>query len=128
MRLEAQGQVVHEGEEVVTPQRLAAVASAIGTPTGEETAGLVPFFGPTAAGELHFVEVLGLDLNRALLGGLRHEWERPFTPGETVRVLVRIDQVFDKGSNRFGVVVAEFTGTDGALIQRQSATFIERSA
>lgn len=128
MRLDAQGQIVHEGEDVVTSQRLSAVASAITTPSAEETARLVPFFGPTAAGELHFVEVLGLDLNRALLGGLRHEWRRPFTPGETVGVRVWIDKVFDKGSNRFGVVVAEYTGTDGAIIQRQSATFIERSA
>lgn len=128
MKLEAEGAVVHEGREVIGAARLADLAMAFGTESAEQTARLVPFFGPTVAGETHFVEVLGLDLSRALLGGLKYEWRRPFTLGEEVAAKVFIEKVFDKGSNRFGIVVAEFSGADGQLIQRQSSTFIERSA
>lgn len=126
MRLEASGAVVYDGKEVVSEARLASLASALGTRSGGDTAGLVPFFGPTVAGETHFVEVLDLDLSRALLGGLSYEWKRPFRAGETVAVKVFVEKVFDKGSNRFGLVVAEFTDQDGELVQRQSSTFIER--
>ena len=58
-------------------------------------------------------------------------------PQATQRVTIRSRQgrdrtikVFEyrKGANQFGVVVAEFTGADGALVQRQSVTFIERGA
>lgn len=128
MKAEAAGAVVHEGQEIISAERLDALMSAIASPTAGETASLVPFFGPTVAGESHFQDVLGLDLSRALLGGLRYEWERPFQRGEVVGVKVFIEKVFDKGSNRFGIVVAEFRDGAGALIQRQSATFIERSA
>lgn len=128
MKLEAEGTTVYRGEEVVNTHRLNGLASALRSASAEETARLVPFFGPTMAGETHFVDVLGLDLSRALLGGITYEWVRPFSDGETVQVQVVIDKVFDKGSNRFGVVVAEFSDGDGALIQRQSSTFIERGA
>lgn len=128
MKLEAEGSTVYRGEEVVETHRLNGLAWALGSASAEETAHLVPFFGPTIAGETHFVDVLGLDLSRALLGGITYEWVRPFRDGEVVETHVVIDKVFDKGSNRFGVVVAEFTDGDGALIQRQSSTFIERGA
>jgi hypothetical protein len=128
VRLEAEGMRVHDGQEVVSAAKLDDLARALGSPSSSESAGLVPFFGPTVAGETHFVEVLGLDLSRALLGGLDYEWVRPFREGESVGVKVFIDKVFDKGSNRFGVVVAEFSDSDGGLIQRQSSTFIERGA
>lgn len=128
MKLEAEGTCIYRGEEVVDTHRLDAVASALGSDSSEETAHLVPFFGPTMAGETHFVEALGLDLSRALLGGISYEWARPFRDGETVGAEVFIDKVFDKGANRFGVVVAEFTDGEGTLIQRQAATFIERGA
>ncbi len=128
MRLEAAGAIVYDGREVISSARLDDLARAIGTSSAAETAGLVPYFAPTVAGETHFVDVLGLDLTRALLGGLSYEWGRPFEAGEAVGVKVFVEKVFDKGSNRFGVVVAEFTGTDGGFIQRQSATFIERGA
>jgi hypothetical protein len=128
VKLEAEGSTVYRGKEVVDTHRLNGLAWALGSASAEETARLVPFFGPTMAGETHFVDVLGLDLSRALLGGITYEWVRPFRDGETVESRVVIDKVFDKGSNRFGVVVAEFTDGDGALIQRQSSTFIERGA
>jgi acyl dehydratase len=126
VKLEAQGSTIYRGDEVVSTRRLNRLAAALGTESAEQTARLVPFFGPTMAGETHVVDILGLDLNRALLGGLSYEWARPFREGETVRAEVVVARVFDKGSNRFGVVVAEFSDGEGALIQRQSATFIER--
>src|SRR4051812_17848800 len=107
MRADAAGDVVYEGEEVVSGERLRKLGDALATPSGGDTATLVPWFGPTVAGEGQFVEVLGLDLSKALLGGLKYEWERPFQPDETVSVKVFIDSVFDKGTNRFGIVVAE---------------------
>ncbi len=128
MKLEAQGATVHDGQEVISPARLDDLARALATSSAAETAALVPFFGPTVGGETHFVDVLGLDLSRALLGGLSYQWTRPFRSGETVGVKVFIEKVFDKGSNRFGIVVAEFSAGDGSLIQRQSSTFIERGA
>lgn len=128
MKLDAEGATVHEGQEVISEARLAELAAALGTTSGAQTATLVPYFGPTVAGETRFVEVLGLDLSRAMLGGLTYEWARPFRAGETVQVKIFIDKVFDKGSNRFGVVVAEFHDAERQLIQRQSSTFIERAA
>lgn len=128
MKLDAEGATVHEGQEVISEAGLAELASTLGTTSGAQTATLVPFFGPTVAGETRFVDVLGLDLSRAMLGGLTYEWVRPFRAGETVAVKIFIDKVFDKGSNRFGVVVAEFHDTERQLIQRQSSTFIERTA
>jgi hypothetical protein len=124
--LEAQGATVYRGERVVSTALLEAVTAALDTESAAETARLVPFFGPTLDGEAHLVEVLGLDLSRALLGGVSYEWERPFRSDESVRAHVVVDKVFDRGSNRFGVVVAEFSDAEGALIQRQAATFIER--
>lgn len=128
MKLDAAGATVHEGPMVVSEARTDQLAQALGTISGAHTATLVPFFGPTVAGETQFVDVLGLDLTRAMLGGLSYEWNRAFQPGETVEVKVFIDKVVDKGANRFGTVVAEFHGAEGALIQRQSSTFIERTA
>jgi hypothetical protein len=128
MKLDAEGATVHEGQEVISEARLTELAAALGTTSGAETATLVPYFGPTVAGETQFVDVLGLDLSRAMLGGLNYEWGRPFRAGETVAVKVYIEKVFDKGSNRFGIVVAEFHDDEQQLIQRQSATFIERAA
>jgi hypothetical protein len=128
VKQEAQGASIHRGAEVVSAQRLAGLAKALGSRSSAETAHLVPFFGPTIAGEEHFVDVLGLDLSRALLGGLSYEWVRPFREDETVDVAVFVDKIFDKGDNRFGIVVTEFKDSAGALIQRQSATFIERGA
>lgn len=128
MKLDAEGAIVHEGQQVISEAGLAELAAALGTTSGAETATLVPLFGPTVAGETRFVEVLGLDLSRAMLGGLNYEWVRPFRAGETVAVKIFIDKVFEKGSNHFGVVVAEFHDAEQQLIQRQFSTFIERAA
>lgn len=128
MDLEAAGKVLQEREEVISAARLDGVARAIGGKWAEDTASLVPFFGPTVGGEATAVQGLGLDMSKALLGGLSYEWVRPFVRGETVTATVYVERVFDKGTNRLGVVVSEFRDTSGALVQRQSATFVERSS
>ena len=129
MHTHAKGQVLYEGQAVLSQDRLQALARAIGSPSGAQTATLVPFFGPTLDGEQTVVEGLGLDLSRGLLGGLAYEWHRPFRPDETVTVRVTVDDVFTRGRNQFGIVVTEFLGSDGTeLIQRQSTTFVERQA
>lgn len=125
MKADAAGTVVYEGEEVVSTVQLRKLAQAIDSPSADATATLVPWFGPTIAGEGQFVEALDLDLSRALLAGLSFEWVRPFRAEETVAARVVIDKVFDKGSNRFGIVLTEFNDQEGELIHRQTATFIE---
>lgn len=121
----AKGRTLAEADLVVTPELLVRLAGALGTDSGAQTASLVPSFAATVGGESTVVDGLGLDLSRALLGELGYQWERPFVPGETVRVRVTVDDVFVRGANQFGVVVAEYTDSDGALVQRQSITFVE---
>jgi acyl dehydratase len=126
MHESTKGAVLLERRIVVDDAAIAAVARAIGTPSAEATARLVPFFAPTLGGEHLVVDGIGLDLNRALLGGLHYEWVRPFAVGETLDVRLSVEDVFQRGSNQFGVLVAEFRDEDGELVQRQSTTFIER--
>lgn len=130
MRIDAKGAILFEGEQVVSTEHLRNMTAAIGTPTGAATALLVPFFGPTIGGESTVTDPagLGLDLSRALLAGLSYQWSRAFVPDETVHVRVVVDDVNVKGSNTFGVVAAEFTDRAGAMVHRQTATFIERGA
>lgn len=127
MDLSAKGQTLVEAEKRVEPVKLAELSTAIGTDTGVETARLVPFFGPTVAGERVLVEGLGLDLSQALLAGHSYEWTRPLEPGETVSVRVLVEDVHEKGSNTFGVVVTEIRDESGDLVQEQRTTFMERS-
>lgn len=126
MHAEAKGKTLVEDDLTVSAATLTALERAIGTSSGAGTATLVPWFGATVGGESTAADGLGLDLSRALLAGISYEWERPFAAGETVHVRVAVEDVYRKGANQFGVVVAEFTGADGALVQRQSVTFIER--
>lgn len=124
----AKGRTLAEADLVMSPEALGRVAAALGTDSGVDTARLVPSFAATVGGEATVVGGLGLDLSRALLGGLSYDWKRPFAPGETVHVRVVVDDVFTKGANQFGVVVAEYTDEAGDLVQRQSVTFVERGA
>ena len=130
MRQDAKGAVLFEGEQHVRADQLDNLAAAIGTESAAKTATLVPFFAPTVGGEVTVTnpEGLALDLSRALLGGVTYQWQRPFLRDEVVRVRVVVDDVHTKGGNTFGVVAAEFTDLDGQMIQRQTATFIERGA
>lgn len=124
----AKGRTLAEVDLTLDDDRLARLATAVGTGSGGQTATMVPSFAATVGGESTVVEGLGLDLSRALLGGIGYEWQRPFRAGETVRVRVTVDDVFTKGSNQFGVVVAEYTAEGGDVVQRQSITFVERAA
>jgi hypothetical protein len=96
VKSEAEGAIVFEGEEIVTADRLTKLTAALNSASAARTATLVPWFGPTVAGEKQFVDILGLDLSRALLAGLSYTWERSFLPEETVTVKVFIEKVFDR--------------------------------
>lgn len=126
MHEEAKGSVLYSGTVQVSEERVRALTGAIGTSTATQTASLVPFFAPTVGGEGTVVDGLGLDLSRALLGSISYEWERTFTVGESVEVTISVEDIYAKGRNQFGVVAAEFRDTAGALIQRQTTTFVER--
>ncbi len=126
MNLSAKGQTLIETVQRVEPVKLAELAAAIGSPTAEQTARLVPYFGPTVAGEQPLVELLGLDLSRALLAGQAYEWILPLEPNEGVTIRVFVEDVFEKGDNVFGVVATEIRDETGAVAQRQRTTFIER--
>lgn len=128
MNPSAKGKTLIEVSKRVEPVKLGEMAAAIGTETGSETARLVPYFGPTVAGEQALVDLLGLDLSRALLGGQSYEWIRPFEPDESVDIRVFVEDVYDKGNNTFGVVGTEIRDNSGEVVQRQQTTFIERSA
>jgi hypothetical protein len=124
----AKGTVLYDGEQVVAAHRLRSLATTLGSAHADQTATLVPFFGPTIGGEHTVVDGLGMDLSRTLLGSVSYEWHRPFVAEEAVHVRVGVDDVYAKGSNQFGVVVAEFRDGHGELIQRQSTTFVERKS
>ncbi len=120
------GKVLFEVEDVLSPQQIETLAAAIGTSAGKETATLVPYFGPSIAGERALVDALNIDLRKALLGTQSYEWVRPFRPGERVRVKVYVDDAYTKGNLRFATVVSEFKDEQGELICRQRTVFIER--
>jgi acyl dehydratase len=128
MDLGSKSRMVYEAELRVEPVKLAELEAAIGTPTSAATASLVPWFGATIGGDERLVEALDMDLRRALLSGHRYEWKRPFRAGEKVRASLWIADVYEKGSNQFAVLVAEFRDGAGELIQSQRTTFIERIA
>lgn len=128
MRQDAMGSTIADEQLEFSAATADAFGAAIGTSTASATATLVPWFGAVVGGEATAVEGLGLDLTRALLAGIDYEWTRPFVSGETVRARVVVEDVFTKGAHQFGVLVAEFTASDGQLVQRQKVTFIERGA
>jgi len=128
MDLGSKGRVVYEARLRVEPVKLAELEAAIGTPTAAETASLVLFFGATMGGDDRLVAALEMDLSRALLSGHRYQWQRPFQPGETVDARLTVDDVFEKGTNQFAVLRAEFRDASNDLIQTQLTTFIERAA
>lgn len=124
----ARGAVLVEETVEVDRRLLGQLTRAIGSDSAASTSRLVPFFGPTVGGEDVVVDGIGLDLSRALLGGLSYEWHRPFEEGEALSVRVTVEDVYERGSNQFGVIVADFADSAGELVQRQTATFIERGA
>jgi hypothetical protein len=127
MNLDTLGKVIVETDLVVEPDQLEQLAAAIGTETGAATATMLPFFGPTAAGQDSVVGPIGMDLARTLQGGQAYEWHRAFSRGETVRLTVSVEDILDKGSFQLATVLSEFRGADGELIQRQRTTFVEQA-
>lgn len=126
MNLDTKGKVLVETELVVEPERLALLADAIGTDTAAQTAAMVAFFGPTAAGQDSVVAPLDMDLRRALQGGQSYEWHRAFVPGEMVKVTVSVEDIIDKTTLQLATVLSEYRAADGELIQRQRTVFVER--
>lgn len=127
MDTSVKGLVLAETTRQVDPLKLEELATALATATASETARLVPYFGPTmVGGEQPFVDKLGLDFSRALLGGIDYEWVRPFEAGETISAHVFVEEAYEKANKVFVVVTTEFTEPTGSLIHRQRATFIER--
>lgn len=128
MNPSAKGKQVAQVTRWVEDDHLAAVAEAIGTASAKQTATLVTWFGPTVEGEQQLLDVLQLDLSRALLAGQSYEWVRPLEGGETVAISVVIEDVFEKGDNTFGIVKTEIRDENGQIVQQQRTTFIERGA
>lgn len=128
MNSSSKGKTVAEVSREVTSAHLEAVAAALGTPTAADTARVVPWFGPTVAGEQQLLDVLELDLSRALLAGQSYQWTRSLEVGETVAIKVVIDDVYEKGDNTFGIVKTEIRDASGDVVQEQRTTFIERGA
>jgi hypothetical protein len=108
--------------------KIAELSTLLGTASATQTARMVPFFGPTVAGEAAFVEALGLNLSRALLAGHELEFERPFEPDEPVEVELILAEYSEKNGMQVGTIESKFCTPEGQLIQRQKTTFIERMA
>jgi len=126
--LHSKGRVVHQAELRVEPVKLTELAAAIGTPHAALTASLVLWFGATIGGDQRLVDALSMDLSRALLSGHRYDWSRPFRPGESIQARLSVEDVYEKGTNHFAVLLTEFHDAAGELVQTQRTTFIERAA
>ena len=122
------GQVLVSTETRAHAVKIAELEALLDTPSAGVTARLVPFFGPTVVGESRFVEALGLNLDRALLGGHELSFRRPFVPDEPVKVEMRLADYSEKNGMQFGTVETRFSTPDGVEIQVQRTTFIERMA
>ena len=122
------GQTLFEVQRTIDEHKLEELTTALNSETAAATATLVPFFGPTIPGEELFVDLIGLDLSRALLAGISYTWTRPFKPGESVNIKVSVDDTYEKSGMQFVVVMSEFTDPTGELIQTHKATFLERGA
>lgn len=98
----------------------------LGTESAGDTARVALFFGPCVMGEAAFVEALGLNLDRALLGGHAIEYERPFEPDEPLKVELQLAEFSEKNGMQFGTLETRFFTPRGEQIQLQTTTFIER--
>jgi hypothetical protein len=120
------GQVLVSTETRAHAVKIAELEALLDTPSAGVTARLMPFFGPTIVGEARFVEALGLNLDRALLGGHELAFRRPFVPDEAVNVEMRLADYSEKNGMQFGTVETRFSTPAGEEIQVQRTTFIER--
>lgn len=127
MKSELKGQVIMTAETRADAVKLAELATILGTPSAQKTASVSLFFGPTVSGSQKFVEALGLDLRRVLLGGHEISWVRPFVPDEPLKAELRLVEHTEKNGAEIGVVETRFTTPKGDLVQSQRTTFIERA-
>jgi hypothetical protein len=128
MYSDRKGQVLLRAELVAHRVKLEELAHALGdTPTAPETAALGLFFGPTVVGYRKFVDAVGLDLGRALLGGHEVMWSRPFRPDEPVVAEMAMVDYSEKNGMGIGTFETRFSTPAGELIQSQRTTFIERA-
>lgn len=127
MNVAMKGRTLYEARLAVEPIKLEELAVALGTETAAETATLVPFYGPTVAGEHLVVEQLEISPERALLAGISYEWNRPFESREPVDIRLWIRDVYEKHELMFAVLGTDIRSPAGDLIQTQTATFIERT-
>lgn len=126
MRGDLKGQVLLRLKTRAHEVKLAELEALLGTDSAADTARLLPFFGPTIAGEAAFVEALGLQLERALLGGHAIEFQRPFVPDEELEVEMRLADYSEKNNMQFGTIETRFMTPLGEEVQVQRTTFIER--
>jgi hypothetical protein len=126
MKAEMKGQTLLTLDTKAHAVKLAEMEALLGTPTARETARLALFFGPTVAGEARFVEAVGLNLDRALLGGHEIAARRPFVPDEPVRIEMKLADCSEKNGMQFGTIETRFATPAGEEIQTQRTTFIER--
>ncbi|MGE0735996.1 MAG: MaoC family dehydratase N-terminal domain-containing protein [Alphaproteobacteria bacterium] len=127
MKSERKGQILMAVDVRADAVKLAELAAILSTPTSKQTASVSLFFGPTVAGSQKFVEAVGLDLRRALLGGHEISWTRPFVPDEPLKAELRLAEHTEKNGTEIGVVETRFTTPKGELVQTQRTTFIERA-
>lgn len=128
MKRDRIGETLLKASLVAHQVKLDEVAHALGdTPTAQQTARLGLFFGPTVVGYRNFVDAIGLDLGRALLGGHETRWARPFEPDEQVLVEMKMVDHQEKNGMEIGVFETRFSTPAGEPIQVQRTTFIERA-
>jgi hypothetical protein len=128
MRSERKGQKLLSVALVAHAVKLDELAHALGdTPSAPDTARLGVFFGPTVVGYRDFVDAIGLDLERALLGGHEAVFARPFAADEPVRAEMTMLDHQEKNGMEIGVFETRFTTPSGEPIQTQRTTFIERA-
>jgi hypothetical protein len=128
MKTEMKGKVLLQVSTRAHRVKIDELTALLGTSSGVDTARVLPFFGPTVAGESAFVDALGLRLDRALLGSHEVEFERPFVPDEPLNVQLTLADLSEKNGMQFGTIETRFTTPNGEEIQVQRTTFIERLA
>jgi len=128
MQSNRKGQVLLKVNLVAHSVKLEEVAHALGdTPTASQTAAIGLFFGPTVVGYRNFVDSIGLDLERALLGGHEVTWSRAFRPDEALVAEMSMVDYSEKNGMEIGVIETRFSTPGGELVQSQRTTFIERA-